>query len=482
MNRGDSAFFDDDVQDALCREFDQLALEESFTIAEFADDTVTIFEISRDRHGTPAPFWWEYRFNDNELAGDTEPDQWSGAMVDPTQFYRRVAPGFIVYTPNPLASGIRKLMPGPSREVPVYQCQESLRRLLLGAMKASPLVLGYELAVLKRIPASRTGPERLALTGHPLFFEGQSRGRRATVRVNIHPTDDDGTTFAVITREAHRSLPRQTWPMRPLQIQAADVPPGRYELTAVLTRPGQVRFQGIPQLAELTNSDRSWDDLEHLVPRQLATRVPVHLVCMVELCGSDDRLQQRIDRLEELVTGVLDGGLTLRVSVVAYGAHGVTWRVDDRGPEIRAWARPGGEAIRALRGLTGRRVDAREYQRAAQLECALQLVGEQLLPTDGRPAIVAAGGRPAHPPGLDTGRQIIPCPYRVDGMSEFARLLHLPEIKFGALRDPKCSGGLWEQLGRDAVATIDDVMDVEGFAASLGLRMEAQIVPFPVIE
>ena len=251
-------------------------------------------------------------------------------------------------------------------------------------------------------------------------------------------------------------------------------------LTAVLTRPGQVRFQGLP--VPLGDSGRSWDDLERLVPGQLTAQTPVHLVCLVEICGSDDRLQQRIDRLEELVTEAQTGGVPLRVSVVAYGAHGVAWKVDDRPPEIRAWAAPGDEAIRALRGLAGRRVDEREYQRAAQLECALKLVRERLIPADGRPVIVTAGGRPAHPPGLDTSRQIIPCPDWVDGMSELDWLLRLPGITFGALRDPKCRGGIWEQLGRHAVATVDDAVDMESFAARLGLRVAAQTVPFPVIE
>ena len=159
-------------------------------------------------------------------------------------------------------------------------------------------------------------------------------------------------------------------------------------------------------------------------------------------------LQQRIDRLEELINEAQAGGLPLRVSVVAYGAHGVAWKVDDRPPEIRAWAAPGDEAIKALRGLAGRQVDEREYQRAAQLECALKLVRERLVPADGRPVIVTAGGRPAHPPGLDTSRQLIPCPDWVDGMAELGWLLRLPGITFGALRDPKCRGGIWEPLGR----------------------------------
>ena len=96
--------------------------------------------------------------------------------------------------------------------------------------------------------------------------------------------------------------------------------------------------------------------------------------------------------------------------------------------------------------------------------------------------IVAAGGRQAHPPGLDTRRQLIPCPEWVDGMAELGQLLSLPGIRFGAFRDPKCRGGIWERLGQHAVATVDDAVDMETFAADLGLRVAAQIVPFPVIE
>jgi len=40
-------------------------------------------------------------------------------------------------------------------------------------------------------------------------------------------------------------------------------------------------------------------------------------------------------------------------------------------------------AISALRGFVDRREDEREYPRAAQLECALKLVGQTLSPTTG---------------------------------------------------------------------------------------------------
>ncbi len=64
---------------------------------------------------------------------------------------------------------------------------------------------------------------------------------------------------------------------------------------------------------------------------------------------------------------------------------------------------------------------------------------------------------------------------------ELARLGGLPGITFGALRDPKCRGGVWDALGQHAAA-VDDAVDMESFAADLGLRLAAQTVPFPVIK
>jgi hypothetical protein len=301
--------------------------------------------------------------------------------------------------------------------------------------------------------------------------------------VNIEPTGDEGTVFAVVTREPHPHLPRRGWPLRPMQVQVAQVPPGRYELTAELIRPGKVRFEGLPSQSLLGHCQGSWDELIRRVPDQLmGPPAPVHLICLAEVCGDDDVLQQRIDRLEDLVDEARGGGLPLRVSVVAYGAHGVAWSVDDLPPDIRVRAGSADQAITALRGLFGRRLDEREYPRAAQLECALRLVRERLLSVGGRPVIVTAGGRPAHPPRLDPGRQIIPCPNWVDVGAELEWLLRIPGISFGALRDPNCRGMVWGRLGRHAGAAIDDAVDMEGFIANLDLRAVVQTVPFPVIE
>jgi hypothetical protein len=482
MIGADSAFFDQEVQDAISHELERLTGDAAFTVAEFAMDAATIFQVSRDEHGTPTAVTWRYSCEDGgRIVAEQESDPWSMTTGDPEQFYQQAAPKLMVCSGSLLPTGLRDLLPDP-REVPTYKCVSPLRDLLRAAMKDSPLVLAYELAVLKRGPVGRSGAERPTLIGCPLFSPGDTRGLQVTVHVHIEPTGGEGTALAVVTREPRPDLPRQVRRMRPMQVQAAVVPAGYYLLTAVLTRPGQVRFQGEPQLPRFSDSNRSWDELERIMPAQLTARAAVHLVCLTELCGSDDRVQQRIDRLEELVTEAQTDARPLHVSVVTYGAHGVAWKLDDRPPEIRVWAAPGDEAIKALRGLASRRVDNRDYQDAAQLECALQLLREHLVEADGRPVIVAAGGRAAHPPGLDTSRQLIPCPDWVDGKSELDWLCRLPGISFGALRDPKCREGIWERLGRDAVATVDDAVDMESFAEHLGLRVAVQTVPFPVIE
>jgi hypothetical protein len=246
MGGGESIFSDEEVQNALSAELERLTGNGAFTVAEFAADTTTIFEISRDEHGTPRPVLWEYRYDNGELiVDDDEPDQWSEAMADPARFYRRVAPKFIVCTADRLPGRLGALLPGP-RVVRVYRCRSPLQHLLRAAITESPLVLGYELAVLKRGPAGRTGAGRLAFTGHPLFSPYDTQGSRVTVRVNVEPTDDEGTVFAVVTREPRPDLPRHSRRLRPLQVRAAVVPPGAYDLAAVLTRPGKVQFQRLP--------------------------------------------------------------------------------------------------------------------------------------------------------------------------------------------------------------------------------------------
>ena len=41
---------------------------------------------------------------------------------------------------------------------------------------------------------------------------------------------------------------------------------------------------------------------------------------------------------------------------------------------------------------------------------------------------------------------------------------------------------MWRTLGRDAIAAVDDPVDMQDFAMRLGLREVAQTVPFPFVD
>ena len=100
------ALCDDEVHEALCDELGRLSGSATFTVAEFAAGTASIFEISRDEHGTPIAVRWRYACEDGAPQVEGE-DRWSGAITDPERFYRCVAPRFIVRAPQPLVSSSR---------------------------------------------------------------------------------------------------------------------------------------------------------------------------------------------------------------------------------------------------------------------------------------------------------------------------------------------------------------------------------------
>lgn len=61
------ALCDDEVHEALCDELGRLPGSATFTVAEFAAGTASIFEISRDEHGTPSAVRWRYACEDLSL-------------------------------------------------------------------------------------------------------------------------------------------------------------------------------------------------------------------------------------------------------------------------------------------------------------------------------------------------------------------------------------------------------------------------------
>jgi len=454
---------EDEVRDALSDELARLTGNARFTVAEFGAIGPTIWRVYRDVNGTPRA---------------EQPRVRASALKDPDAFYREVDPAFVVRTAVNLPDDLLPLLPG-ARGVPVYECGTPLEEQVREAIRDSPLVLGYELAVLRQVPAGRPDAGRVVLTGHQLFPPGVTEGHRAVVRVRCAPTDGDGTVFAVVTRDRRPDVPPSAQPLRPVQLQSALVPADSYEVTAVLARPGRVLLHGLP--APLGPFSGSWDGLKDEVPDRLASAEPVHLVCLVEVSGGEDRLELRIDRLSQLVDEAEKGAGRLSVSVVTYGPHSVAWSVDDQPIAVRAWAAPGARAERELRALSGRLPEEREYRRAAQLECALETVARHLSQREGRPVIVTAGGRPPHPHAMDTRTTIIPCPDRVNWKWEHDRIRTLG-ASFGALRDAGARGEAWQSLGADVTATVDDPVDMQDFATRLGLREAPQTVPFPFVD
>lgn len=461
---------EDEVHNALLDALAGLSGSSRFTVVEFGADDVTIVRVYRDENGTPRP---EY----------PRPEVRAAAMRSPEAFYRELHPAFVVRTPDELPGELTRFLPGLTagpRPVPVYECRTPLKELVKAAVTVCPLVLKYELAVLEPL-----GDGRVELAGRPLFPVGAETGHETRIRVRCEATDGDGIAFAVVTREPRPDIAPRDRRLQPVQLQTAVVPPGSYQLTARLERPGRVTFHGIPGILGTSPPDRdelllAWEERRSRVPERLPRSEPVHLVCVVETSGGEQLLADRIEWLTKLVKEADSSARRLSVSVLAYGPHSVSWAVDEEPYRLLAWLTSGEAAVQALGGLADRTVDKRAYLEAAQLECVLEGLARNLPNCEGRQVLVTAGGRPPHPARMDTGTGIIPCPDRVDWTAQFDKLSALGTA-FGAIRDPGRRAEVWHALGRDAAAT-GDVVDIVDFAARLGLRETGQAAPFPFID
>jgi hypothetical protein len=468
----DEIYQEDKVYRVLSEGIVRLAGKRRLIIIEFpVGKQAVVWQVRRDENGTPV--------------ASRQPAE-TAALDDPAAFYRLVDPAFIVRSGDgPPGQLPAALLPDAS-EVPVYECRTPLDQMLREAIRLSPLVVAYELALLGEVPAGHANAGHLELTGQPLFPIGASHGDKTQVRVRVEPSGGDETSFAVVTRDRQSNVPPKDQAFQPVQVQSAVVPPGTWELTAELARPGRVVFHGVP--AELSRAASpspgqlmsSWLDIRRRIPERLPRTDPVHLVCLIEVCGGSDLLQLRIDRLVKLVSAAEAATRQLAVTVVSYGPHSVTWAMDDEPPSVRAWAAPAERAEHVLQELALQRPDEREYLRAAQLECALAWLARYLSDREGRPVLVTAGGRPPHPHRMDPRTQIIPCPDRVDWRPQVDRLAELGAT-FGVLRDKKWQGDTWHALGQQVTATVDDPVDMPDFAAALGLHECGQAVPLPLI-
>jgi hypothetical protein len=452
---------EDSLHTALLTELTRLGESNSiFTIIEFGLSGVAVWTVRRDANGTPQA---------RKLRPVSVPP-----YADPESFYQeKLSPLIDLYAPLLIVRDAGADDPARLLDVicsatgtrRVYDSTLWVEKELREAVRNTPLTRWYELVVLKK-----TASGRLGLDAHPLFPPGAEYGYPQQISFRCEPSDNHGTVFAVITRDGQF--------LRPVTIQSALVPPGEYEVTAVLTRPGNVRFEGLP--TELQPDPRPWPEIVVTVPRRLTPMPSVHLICLLEMAGDDAQVRRRIDRLDQLIKTV-SAGQPLATSLISYGPHAFDRLQHEETVRIRLWAGTEQEASAALAALAARAKPADEYSRAARLECALAEVVSRLTTRDGRPVIVTAGGRPPFPPRSDLQTEIIPCPARQDWRWHLKQLRSGPDISFGALYDGETPAGEpWLTLGREVLES-PSVADMSGFAARVGLRDPQQCVPFPLI-
>jgi len=452
---------DNTVDQVLAAELAGLTEGKAFKVAEFGIDGITVWEVRRDRNGTPQARQW--------------PPLPALPTTDPRMFYeQRLSPLIGAESRLVIARSTAEERPDEIFELlrtirldaPVFLRATPVAGYLRDVIRDSPLTRWYELVVLKQ---TRSG--LLRMDGHALFPPGAQRGYRHQLRIRCEASDSRGTVFAVVTREARR--------FQIVSLISAAIPPGVYEPTAVLVRPGQVVFEGLP--AVLRAEQRRWPEIVGAIPAKLDRAPSAHLVCLIEISCTTEKLANRIDRVEQLIASVGAGRGQLSVSLVSYGPHAFDHREHEEPAAVLAWATTSDRALTALRGLRSRPPPDDEYPWAAQLECALAEVATRLTGRDGRPVLVTVGSRPPHPPRVDIQTEIIPCPERQDWRWSLGHLRTVTGITFGALYDRGVRGEIWKQLGREAHQPLN-VVEMSRFAADTGLYGPLQYVPFPLTD
>ena len=430
----------------------------SLRIAEFGLAGLVLWEMRRDAGGTPRCTF-------------RPPVPWTVPSEQLNQIIRDGVDLLICSSAdNLVASGAFASF---RDRADAYTVTDPLEELLRGVIARDPIVYPYRLVVLRETPAGK-----LLLGSQDLFGAGVTRGERRSVTVRCEPADENGTVFAVVaTRPPDRDML--------ISVQSVSVPPGIYTLTAELSRPGVVRFLGLPP--GLQSDPRTWPDIVTSVPAQLGSRRPprsAHLICAVEVSGEPALVEERLIASEILIRAVADeAGERLSISLIAYGPHSFDPAVPDAEPVVLTWAGTSDQALSRLSRLRDQRAPEIGYTGAAQLECVLTLVAYRLDDQEGRPVFVAVGSRPAFPSQQDLATRILPCPYRHDWHRAIARLVQqFSGISFGAIHDSRPPEGVWARLASGSIAR-PDTLDVRNFAVELGLiGPKMQAVPFPLAD
>lgn len=423
------------VAETLARRLRQLSHGETLTIAESGDAGIRHWEIRRGTDGIARPWFWPV--TPSEPGAGPRP---RGIEID----------------------GIDGWLPTDA----------SLDDLLRDVLRYDPLTLWYELAV-----KHRTEDDFLDDATIPLFPRGARSGDKEQFPIRCEPADAGGTAFAVLGRDQMLSY-------QVISIQSAVLPPGSYDLTAELVRPGRVRFTGLP--ASLHPEPRALKEILRDAPDRLPRPRPAHLAIAIEFSGDPQAVRERIGRARQLVRSVSGQPHSpVTYSLLHYGPHAVHRSEREVPVAFLCGEAAAADALDALRWLADQPPPAIGYPEAAQVECMLAAVAKRLGgPVAGQPrnALVTIGARPAFPRRINLSR-VIPC-RSGDWRAEMFRLQRHPGITFGAIRDRGAAAGpedeVWQHLGATAFAWLDTV-DVPAFAADLGLLAPAgPPVPVPL--
>jgi hypothetical protein len=461
---------DESVHEALSAELERPAPDNTFTIVEFDKDGISIWTVVRDDYGTPRASRSRLPALSAGDLGDFYDREMKPLLGRRLAVIARCAPDY----PAELVGLVSE-----RHHAPVRDCGP-VEPLLRHAIENSPLSVPYDLVVLRQEQGGRDPAGRLRLHSVPLFPLRASSGYHAEVTVRCAPTDEYGTVLAVVTRIADPRGRASDRRFGLIEVRSGAMAPGVHTLTAWLARPGHTMFDVAGEPLQLTRETRSWQQILAAIPDRPPSAQPIHLICAVEVSGGAKALKDRVSRLVNVITASDDGSRPLTVSVIAYGPHSVERSVREEPVAVLSWARSADRAIAALRGLDGGSRPQREYQRAAQVECALRSIADNLTVSDGRAVLVTAGSRPPHPPRVDRHTEILPCPHGVSWRTELDRLhKQARDLALGALCDKDAAGEIWRELGYDAIAHVETV-DTAEFAERIGLRDPAMAVPFPL--
>jgi hypothetical protein len=453
---------------SLARRVKQLVGGETLVIAELAEAGVIRWEVRRSPDGIARlwyldPVRWEDLYRDGLLSAEAvraAAEAASDALAICT------APAHVA------AEQALTVFAPPDQSL---VARVDVRGLLTNVLRNDPITMWYELLVQRQLDGGYLDTVTI-----PLFPPGARRGDEEHLSVQCEPSDTTGTVFTVVARD--HMLDYQL-----ISKQSAVIPPGSYELTAKLLRPGKVRFSGIP--ADLRDDPRDWDEIARTVPGRLELPPPAHLIVALESSGAAADVRERFGRAEQLVRYVArQPDHQVLFSLLCYGPHAVHRSDPDVPVKGLVWRDGAARVLGILGRLASQDPEPLGYPAAAQIECLLAGVIARLGPgsSESRPVLVTIGARPAFPDRVNFAR-VIPC-RRHSWRTELRQLQQYPGITFGAIRDRGSYDGydhargpedeVWDHLGATAFAWLDAV-DVPGFAARLGLVAPAR-PPMPL--